>query len=133
MSEETKVGSVLKQARKLKDRKLARSLRVTTLYSMIKNAEDFGLLQQFQGTSADFKTREHATAERGGKDDSPKLYGVGLPDHSKADLSTDTFDRSLSTRYSPDRFGVQARRFSDGVYQDPVTNKVYAWIDGFKT
>jgi hypothetical protein len=131
MSKRTALNSVLKQANKLEDRKLARELRVSALYSMLKTAD--GLLQHFQGTPAEFNTREQYTAERGGKDDSSKLYGVGLPDHKKTDLSTDTFDRSLSTRYSPDRVGVQARRVSDGVSQDPVTNKIYDWNEGFKT
>jgi hypothetical protein len=29
--------------------------------------------------------------------------------------------------------GIQARRLADGVYQDPYTNKVYDWNEGFET
>lgn len=39
----------------------------------------------------------------------------------------------LSTRYSPDHAGVQAVRISDGVYQDPITGKVYNYSEGYTT
>jgi hypothetical protein len=55
MSKRTALNSVLKQANKLEDRKLARELRVSALYSMLKTAD--GLLQHFQGTPAEFNTR----------------------------------------------------------------------------
>lgn len=129
----TKVSSILKEASKLNDRKFARELRVSTLYSMLKIADD-GILQYYKGTPADFsKGPDFYTAERGEKDDSEKLYGVGYQPRKKVDLSEDKINRSLSTRYSPDRVGVQARRISDGVYQDPITNKVYDWNEGFTT
>ena len=130
---DSKVSSILKEAGKLTDRKFARELRVSTLYSMLKTADE-NILQHFKGTPADFsKGPEFYTAERGGKDDSDKIYGVGYQPRKKTDLSEDQVNRSLSTRYSPDRVGVQARRISDGVYQDPITNKVYDWNEGFTT
>lgn len=129
---ESKVSSILKQASKLVDRKFARELRVSALYTMIKIAED-GILQHPVGTPTTYPTPKPYTVERGGKDDSDKIYGVGYGPRKKTDLSEDTYNRSLSTRYSPDRVGVQARRVSDGVYQDPITNKVYDWNEGFTT
>jgi len=38
---------------------------------------------------------------------------------------------SLSTRHSPDLPGVQLVRMSDGVYRDPVSDKVYDFNKGF--
>jgi hypothetical protein len=38
---------------------------------------------------------------------------------------------SLSTRHSPDLPGVQLARVSDGVYRDPVTDKIYDFNKGF--
>lgn len=133
MSKSTKVGVILKQAMALKDRKLARSIRMSALRSIIKTADELGILQTYQGTPGEFKTREHHIMERGGDKPERDLYGVGVKDHQDSDLSTNHFNRSLSTRYSPDRVGVQARRIADGVYQDPITNKVYDWNEGFKT
>ncbi len=130
---DSKVSSILKEAGKLTDRKFARELRVSTLYVMLKTADE-GILQYYKGTPLDLsKGPEFYTAERGGKDDSDKIYGVGYQTKKKTNLSEEHFDRSLSTRYSPDRVGIQARRISDGVYQDPITNKVYDWNEGFTT
>jgi hypothetical protein len=61
-----------------------------------------------------------------------RMYGVN-PQHENSELIEMNRTRSLSTRYSPDRVGVQARRVSDGVWQDPYTNRVYDYNDGFKT
>jgi hypothetical protein len=124
---------VLQKAAAL-DKRLARKLRRIEGDTLHKVAQSgAGVLQHFNQNVVDYKTREQHTVERGGKDDSEKLYGVGLPDHKNTDLSTRQYDRSLSTRYSPDRVGVQARRIADGVYQDPITNKTYDWNDGFRT
>jgi hypothetical protein len=38
---------------------------------------------------------------------------------------------SLSTRHSPDLPGVSLERVADGVFKDPVTNKVYDFNKGF--
>lgn len=132
MKKETPLGNFLKKTASLKDRKLARKIRISILDSMIKNAE-MGVLQQFKGTPIEYKTREHMIAERGGDPgDRSELYDLG-PEHNDSDISTQPFTRSLSTRYSPDRVGVQARRVSDGVWQDPITNKIYNWNEGFST
>lgn len=128
----TKVSQIIKESRELSDRNFARQIRKSALNSMIKIADEYGVLDHFRGTSATYPTREHFLAERGGKLES-ELYGVGIPDHKDTDISVDRFSRSLSTRYSPDRVGVQARRISDGVSQDPITNKIYDWNEGFKT
>lgn len=129
---ESKVSSILKEASKLTDKKFARELRVSTLYTMLKTAEE-GILQYPAGTPTTYPTPKPHTVERGGKDDSDKIYGVGYKPKKKTDTSEEHYNRSLSTRYSPDRVGVQARRISDGVYQDPITNKTYDWNEGFTT
>jgi hypothetical protein len=129
----SKVREILKQASSL-DKKLGRQLRraaVSTLHSFAQ-AEN-GILQHFDDKIMSYPTRENHQIGRGGDDDSEKLYGVGIPSHKKTDLAVSEYDRSLSTRYSPDRVGVQARRVADGVYQDPITNKTYDWNEGFKT
>ena len=128
-----KVQQIIKQA-KSTDKRLARKLRkiaVETLHSVAQ--ADSGILQHFNESVVNYSTRDQHTVERGGKSDADNLYGVGLPDHKNTDLTTRKFDRSLSTRYSPDRVGVQARRIADGVYQDPITNKTYDWNEGFRT
>lgn len=123
----TKTEIILKQARKLNDRSLAREIRTAAAASLLKIAED-GILEHFKGKAPTSETKPALTSERGGKDE----YNSGIK-HEKSNLTTDVFDRSLSTRYSPDRVGVMARRIADGVYQDPITNKVYDWNEGFTT
>jgi len=92
------------------------------------------LTESTQGNSDIYNlTRERVLQERGGKDDSSLLYGVGLPEHKDVELSMRKVPRSLSTRYSPDRPGVMVSRLADGIVQDPYTNKVYNWLEGFKT
>jgi hypothetical protein len=108
----------------------SRTARKQSLLEMIKTAES-SMLQDGAGHVLTYETQPHKTVERGGKPSTQELYGVGLPDHKNVDLSTKVYSRSLSTRYSPDRVGVQARRVSDGVYQDPITNKKYDWNEGF--
>lgn len=130
--QETKVASIIKQANKLTDRALARQIRKSALEVMIKMADERGILQHFQGTPAEFKSHPAYTVQRSGKGLGDKIYNTG-PEHPKADTTMSRFDRSLSTRYSPDRVGVQARRVADGVQQDPITNKVYDWNEGFTT
>lgn len=128
---DSKVLKILKQAKKLDDRKLARELRKSAIEN-IKRSQEAGILQNHKGTPAKFETPKFQTKERGGKDNSLKLYDTG-PEHKKIDPSMELSSRSLSTRYSPDRVGVQARRISDGISQDPITNKVYDWNEGFTT
>ncbi len=135
MSKETRISTLLKQASSSKDRRLAREVRSAILKEFVKQA-DFGLMQNYQGGLLDYDTRDHKIVERGGEHDHEKLYGVtppGYPEKTDTDISTREYDRSLSTRYSPDRPGVQARHISDGVYQDPYTGKVYDWNEGFRT
>lgn len=113
-------------------RKRSIAARISALNKIIKNAKDDGILQHPVRHNVEYDTREHNYRQRGGKSPDPtQLYGVGYPERKNTDLSVETYSRSLSTRYSPDRPGVQARRVSDGVYQDPITNKVYDWNEGF--
>jgi hypothetical protein len=129
----SRVQKILKHA-SIINKRLERQLRrtaITTLHSFAQ--QENGILQYFNDNVTDYPTREQNTVGRGGEDDSEKLYGVGIPKHEKTDLSEKVYNRSLSTRYSPDRVGVQAARIGDGVCQDPITNKIYDWNDGFKT
>tara|TARA_Y100000114_G_C11764050_1_gene332062 strand:+ start:11753 stop:12313 length:561 start_codon:yes stop_codon:yes gene_type:complete len=106
------------------------------IFSGIKTAaaDQHGIFQHFQSDVANYSTREKSLEMRGA-DSAPSrdsLYGVG-PEHDESFMPSESSARSLSTRYSPDRVGVQARRVSDGVYQDPYTKKVYDYNDGFKS
>ena len=98
--------------------------------------EQHGMFQHFQSGEQEYDLREELLTQRSGdgagRSDSDSLYGV-FPEQSDASNQYAEPQRSLSTRYSPDRVGVQARRVSDGVYQDPYTNKVYDYNEGFKT
>ena len=97
-----------------------------------KSQEQHGMFQHFQSGEIEYSRREDLLMDRGSENSSDKLYGV-FPENSDADNSYNEPPRSMSTRYSPDRVGVQARRLSDGVFQDPYTNKVYDYNEGFKT
>lgn len=132
MSKISKSATLISESAGLKDRSFARQLRLAALDGLNKTAQDIGILQNPAAKEIVYETREHFTAHRGGNSNK-ELYGVGLPDHPKSVNTLAPVSRSLSTRYSPDRVGVQARRVSDGVYQDPITNKVYNWNEGFKT
>lgn len=131
-----RVRKILEQVEQTGNRKLARKLRLDVLESMMefeKTAQSMqsGIFQVFRDGTVDYPARENATTERGGKAEKD-LYGL-QPEGKKMDSKRRPHDRSLSTRYSPDRVGVQARRIADGVYQDPYTNKLYDWNEGFKT
>ena len=98
--------------------------------------DQHGLFQHFQTNTTDYATRDRYLALRGGDAslgrDTESLYGV-FPEGDDSRVPTEYVAPHLSTRYSPDRVGVQAMRVSDGVYQDPYTNKVYDYNEGFKT
>ena len=99
----------------------------------ISQADQHGIFQNFQTGVTDFKTRSDYLSTRGGTPvDRENLYGLG-PEHKDSTPTNREIAPHLSTRYSPDRPGIQARRISDGVYQDPYTNKVYDYNEGFKT
>jgi hypothetical protein len=112
-----KVEVILKKAKSLNDKSLSRDLRKAALNSITKTAE--GILEQIRPEKSIFEKKVL-------NDETPVKK-------NKSDLTTDSPSRSLSTRYSPDRVGVQARRISDGVIQDPISNKIYDWNDGFTT
>jgi hypothetical protein len=97
--------------------------------------DQHGAFQHFQSNVADYATRERYLSLRGGdaiSRDRDSLYGVG-PEHEDSNVPTEYVAPHLSTRYSPDRVGIQAMRVSDGVFQDPYTNKVYDYNEGFNT
>ncbi len=100
----------------------------------VASGDQHGIFQHFQSDVTNYSTREKSLEMRGA-DKGPSrdsLYGVG-PEHDESFKPSESASHSLSTRYSPDRVGVQARRVDDGVYQDPYTKKVYDYNDGFKT
>ena len=98
-------------------------------------ADQHGLFQHFQAETNDYATRERYLAMRGGSSvgrSTESLYDLSEPGRDSR-VPTEYVAPHLSTRYSPDRVGVQAKRVSDGVYQDPYTNKIYDYNEGFKT
>ena len=133
-----RITKILEQADKSGNRKLARELRLVALEGIAeftKTAQSMqsGVFQVFRDGIVDYPTRENQLTERGGpKVKTDELYGLG-PEHKKMKTKRRPHDRTMSTRYSPDRVGVQARRIADGVYQDPYTNKIYDWNEGFST
>ncbi len=102
----------------------------------IAAGDQHGIFQHFQSNVKEYATRDRYLSMRGGDvpmgRDTSSLYGVG-PSHEDSYVPTEYVAPHLSTRYSPDRVGIQARRLSDGVFQDPYTNKVYDYNEGFKT
>lgn len=99
-------------------------------------ADQHGMFQHFQANTTDYATRERYLSMRGGDAslgrDTDSLYNLS-PEGEDSRVPTEHVAPHLSTRYSPDRVGVQAKRVSDGVYQDPYTNKVYDYNEGFQT
>lgn len=102
----------------------------------IAAGDQHGIFQHFQSNTTDYATRERYLSQRGGEAplgrDTESLYNIA-PEGDESRVPTEYVAPHLSTRYSPDRVGVQAQRLSDGVYQDPYTNKVYDYNEGFKT
>ena len=101
----------------------------------IADREQNGIFQHFQSNVTEYATREKYLTQRGGEPigrSTDDLYGLA-PEGDDSYMPEETKPNSLSTRYSPDRPGVQARRIADGVFQDPYTNKIYDYNDGFKT
>lgn len=98
--------------------------------------DQHGIFQHFQSNTTDYATRERYLSLRGGEKslgrDTDSLYNIA-PEGDESKVPTEYVAPHLSTRYSPDRVGVQAQRVADGVYQDPYTNKVYDYNEGFKT
>lgn len=119
---------IIKQARLMEDRKFARDIRVSLISGLNKTAKDNDMLQFYAPNNMTYKASDPYMAQRGGDKNSEKPV-----EHEDTDRTMGRYNRSLSTRYSPDRVGVQAKRISDGVYQDPITNKIYDWNEGFTT
>jgi len=120
-----------------KNTKDPNSIRSTKIEALKKSAlgDQHGAFQHFQSNVMEYATRDRYLSMRGGepiKRDTEGLYGIG-PEHEDSYMPDSEPAWHLSTRYSPDRVGVQAQRVSDGVFQDPYTNKVYDYNEGFKT
>jgi hypothetical protein len=125
--------NILKYSNASGNRNASRQVRKNAMEALIKEAqtEQAGVFQVFRDGIIEYKTRQNSQGYRGGDLDY-KEYNLSEPG-PKSDHSLDVPSRTLSTRYSPDRPGVQARRISDGVYQDPITNRIYDYNSGFKT
>ena len=97
-------------------------------------SDQHGMFQHFQSGVTDYQTRERHLSMRGGEKavSRDNLYGLSV-EHEDSFVPTEYVAPHLSTRYSPDRIGVQAVRVSDGVYKDPYTNKEYDYNEGFST
>jgi len=98
--------------------------------------DQHGIFQNFQSNhESTFPTRQDRSSMRGSDTaigrDTESLYNLS-PEHKPSEVKDSFINSSLSTRYSPDRVGVQARRIGDGVVQDPYTNKIYDYNEGFK-
>lgn len=104
--------------------------------SKVAEGDQHGIFQHFQSNTTDYATRDRYLAMRGGEKslgrDTESLYNLS-ENTTASRVPTEYVAPHLSTRYSPDRVGVQAQRVADGVYQDPYTNKVYDYNEGFKT
>lgn len=104
--------------------------------SKVADREQNGIFQHFQTNVTDYATREKYLSQRGGEPvgrSTDDLYGLSAEGDDSFVPEQENKVNHLSTRYSPDRPGVQTRRIADGVFQDPYTNKIYDYNDGFKT
>ena len=133
----TKTSKILNTAKGI-DRTLSRRLRMAALETMIEISkeaastdEQHGIFQNMQGGVKDYPTRNEFGHQRGGPKGDEGQYNVG-PKHEKSKISYEEAPRTLSTRYSPDRVGVQAPT-KDGIQRDPLTGKEYNWNNGFAT
>jgi len=133
----SKVSKLLASA-KLADRSLARQLRKAAVESIIEISkeaastnEQHGIFQNMQGGVQDYPTRQEFAHQRGGGKGDVHKYDTS-PKHQKSKVNYAEPPRTLSTRYSPDRVGVQAPT-KDGVQIDPLTGKEYDWNSGFTT
>lgn len=129
-----KSRELLKQAYSIGNRELNVELRRALLTELTKEAqEQHGFFQHFQDGLKEYETQEHHRSERGGDSrERDQLYGLS-PEHDDTKGEVREPAKSLSTRYSPDRVGQQAMRVGDGLVQDPITNKLYDWREGFTT
>jgi hypothetical protein len=133
----SKLEQILKVASSMEDRRLARKVRVAALEGLgiIKSAQDSSGILSFDNSRAavDFPTRQEVLRTRGGEPlDRNEVYNLSQKGQP-VKVEMPHVSMSLSTRYSPDRVGVQAARVSDGVTKDPFTGKVYDWREGFNT
>ena len=99
--------------------------------------DQHGIFQHFQSEVTDYPSRERYISMRSGDPVSreEKLYGI-TSEKEASYVPTEHVAPHLSTRYSPDRIGVQAMRVpgsNGGVYQDPYTKKIYDYNEGFTT
>jgi len=91
----------------------------TELEALHKVSQDqHGIFQHFKSNVVpEYATRPQYLLQRGGEApsrDIEALYNVGRQ-HEDSKVTESEANTSLSTRYSPDRVGVQARRIGDGI------------------
>lgn len=113
---------------------MSRKERIVKIAQLFKLSEDHGVLQNVTNVTS-YSTREKALDDLKNKD--VKLPYVEDPYHNNDSDKKDTKmapnlkPRSLSTRYSPDRVGVQALRVDDDSIADPYTGKIYRKSEGY--
>lgn len=129
----SRIEFIIKQA--AGNKSLQRKLRSNYLEELLKIAQT-GILQNYQSGGHSYDTRKDVLTHRGGDKPEDTLYGVKPADSKEFKDSIDEPAHSLSTRYVPDKPGVQVQRVKGtdgGVYMDPYTNRIYDWNQGFKT
>ena len=72
----------------------------------------------------------HNLLVREPKRDQERMDSEGRKEHHVSTYKSSE-SHSLSTRYSPDLVGVQLGRVGEGLWQCPITGKVYSWESGF--
>jgi hypothetical protein len=111
------------------DKKLAKAMRIDVVTELHKTA----LLDNPSPNVMTFERARPRQVVRGADQPaSTEKYNTGAP-QPPVKVKPHETTRGLSTRYSPDHVGVQTRRISDGVYQDPISGRIYDWNEGFTT
>jgi hypothetical protein len=106
--------------------------RMLKIAKLFKISEDHGVLQNISNVT-NYSTRESFLDKKDLKvPDLNNLYPNTDDDKKDTKLTPNLSPRSLSTRYSPDRVGVQARRVDDDSVADPFTGKIYRRSEGYE-
>lgn len=106
-----------------------RIVKISHLYSV---AQEHGVLQNISNVTS-YSTRETELKNKQlSAPDRENLYPNKQEEKPDTKLAPDLSARTLSTRYSPDRVGVQALRVDDDSVADPYTGKIYRKSEGYK-
>ena len=96
---------------------------------MKRNIKKEALISDFQENQKSIY--ENSSAQK--RSDEPKLYGV-FEGQEESKSMPEYPSNTLSTRYVPDKPGVQAGRIpgQESGFYDPITNKEYNFQEGFE-